>query len=345
MKRGSHLVRLLAAVLVVLAVVYLGLARTAPGFGELADLVTGLFGGEARRASDPYALADRFVLLQIRLPRLLVAIFGGMSLAVAGTVMQATFRNPLASPDFVGTAAGSAFGGALAIVTGLAGLAVVAVPGLSLLCATIVTALVFVLAGSHGRFSTTGLLLAGVALNTLVGALTAFVVTFTFSNYTASSQVLFWLMGGLDARTWDHAWITMGGSVLFAALIVPDARSLDLLTLRDDSAHSLGLDAARARRRLLWLACGLTATTVANTGGIAFVGLVVPHLSRLLVGPSHRVLLPAAALLGAVLLVASDLACRLAPPDMNLRLGVVTALLGAPYFLFLLARHRRGEDL
>ena len=259
--------------------------------------------------------------------------------------MQATFRNPLASPDFVGTAAGSAFGGALAIVTGLAGLAVVAVPGLSLLCATIVTALVFVLAGSHGRFSTTGLLLAGVALNTLVGALTAFVVTFTFSNYTASSQVLFWLMGGLDARTWDHAWITMGGSVLFAALIVPDARSLDLLTLRDDSAHSLGLDAARARRRLLWLACGLTATTVANTGGIAFVGLVVPHLSRLLVGPSHRVLLPAAALLGAVLLVASDLACRLAPPDMNLRLGVVTALLGAPYFLFLLARHRRGEDL
>ena len=100
-----------------------------------------------------------------------------------------------------------------------------------------------------------------------------------------------------------------------------------------------------ARRYLVWCACGLTATTVSNTGGIAFVGLVVPHLARLLVGPSHRVLLPTSALLGALLLVVSDLGCRLLPPDWNLRLGVVTALLGAPYFLYLLARHRRGEEL
>ncbi|MBL8748644.1 MAG: iron ABC transporter permease, partial [Planctomycetes bacterium] len=104
-------------------------------------------------------------------------------------------------------------------------------------------------------------------------------------------------------------------------------------------------DAPRARRVLLWFACGLTATTVANTGGIAFVGLVVPHLARLVVGPSHRALLPTAALLGGSLLVASDVVCRVAPPEANLRLGVVTAMLGAPYFLYLLARHRRGEVL
>ena len=259
--------------------------------------------------------------------------------------MQATFRNPLASPDVIGTSAGAAFGGALAIVTALADHGVFAVPLASFAGALLVTGLVFVLAGNHGRFSVASLLLAGIALNTLVGALTSFVVTFTFDNYTASSRVLFWLMGGLEGRTWDHAWITMGGFALFAALIAPRARQLDVLTLSDDSAHSLGIDAQRARRWLLWLACGLTAATVSNTGGIAFVGLVVPHLARLVVGPAHGVLLPVSAAMGALLLVLSDLLCRAAPPDSNLRLGVVTAVLGAPYFLFLLARHRRGEVL
>jgi iron complex transport system permease protein len=126
---------------------------------------------------------------------------------------------------------------------------------------------------------------------------------------------------------------------------LPRVRELDLLTLRDDSAHSLGVDAAKARRYLVWCACGLTATTVANSGGIAFVGLIVPHLARLMVGPAHRLLLPTAALLGAILMVVSDLGCRVAPAHWNLRLGVVTAIAGAPYFLYLLARQRRGEQL
>jgi iron complex transport system permease protein len=285
------------------------------------------------------------VLADIRLPRLLVAMFGGAALALAGAVMQATFRNPLASPDLVGTAAGAALGGALAIVFDLAAVSLLVVPLASLAGASVVTALVFVLARAHGRFAIATLLLAGIALNTLVGAVTSFVVTFSFDNYTASSRVLFWLMGGLEARTFEHAAITALGCLAFAAMVAPRARELDLLTLHDDSAHSLGVDAARARRWLVWCACGLTATTVANTGGIALVGLVVPHLARLLVGPLHRRLLPTAALLGALLLVGSDLACRLAPPDANLRLGVVTALLGAPYFLLLLVRHRRGEAL
>lgn len=319
--------------LLVLAIVYLGFARGAPGFFDLLRWC----GGEL----DPRLC---FILEQIRMPRLVVAAAGGASLAMAGTLMQATLRNPLASPDLVGTAAGAAFGGALAIVWQLDG-ALLAVAASSLLGALAVTALVFVLAGAHGRFSTTGLLLAGVALNTLVGALTAFAVTFTFANYTASSRVLFWLMGGLEALTWEHAAITTGGLLLFGSFAMLRRRELDLLTLRDDSAFSLGVDGPRARRSLLVLACGLTATTVANTGGIAFVGLVVPHLTRLLVGPSHRVLLPLAGVFGAMLLIVGDLICRLVPPDTNLRLGVVTTMLGAPYFLFLLARHRRGEVL
>lgn len=324
---------LACAGLLLLAIVYLGVARGAPG---LADLPAWCIGDLDPRLT--------YIFEQLRAPRLLVAAAGGASLAMAGAIMQATFRNPLASPDLVGTAAGAALGGALAIVWKLDG-PLLAVPASSLLGAMAVTGMVFVLAGAHGRFSATGLLLAGVALNTLVGALTAFAVTFTFDNYTASSRVLFWLMGGLEARTWEHAAITAGGLVLFGGLALRRRRELDLLTLRDDSAFSLGVDGPSARRWLLLLACGLTATTVANTGGIAFVGLVVPHLTRLLVGPSHRALLPLSAVLGASLLVVGDLICRLAPPDANLRLGVVTTMLGAPYFLFLLARHRRGEVL
>lgn len=321
------------------AVLYLGLVREGPGFAALLRWAWSWFGGAA---VDP---VDEFLFANVRLPRLIVAAFGGASLALAGTVMQATFRNPLASPDLAGTTAGAAFGGALAIVCGIASWSLIAPPLASLAMAVLVTAIVFVLGRAHGRFSVTTLLLAGIALNTLVGALTSFVVTFSFSNYTASSEVLFWLMGGLEARTWNHAAITAGGCVLFAALVAPRRAELDVLTLHDDTAYSLGVDAARARRWLVLCACGLTATTVSNTGGIAFVGLVVPHLARLLVGPAHRTLLPAAAMLGAALLVASDLACRLSPPQANLRLGVVTAFLGAPYFLFLLARHRREEAL
>jgi len=324
----------LLLVLLVLAHLCVG---DGPGFTEWWGMV-GLI-------APTHDAIDVFIVREIRIPRTLVAVFGGAALAMAGTVMQATFRNPLASPDLVGTAAGAAFGGVLAVVLHLADESVLATPLASLLGASLTTWLVFAFAGAHGRISVAGLLLAGVALNTLLGALTAFAVTLTFANYTASSRVLFWLMGGLEGRTWTHAMLTVAGTVPFALWTMRRRRDLDLLTLRDDSAYSLGLDAPRARRSLLWCACALTAATVANTGGIAFVGLVVPHLARLLVGPAHRRLLPLAALLGAVLLLGSDLICRALPAETNLPLGVVTSLLGAPYFLYLLARHRRGEAL
>ena len=331
---------LLLAALLVLVVLHLGVSRESPDFGTAWRALWSMLG-----IGDGVDPIDEAIVAQFRLPRLVVAVFGGAALGLAGAVMQAVFRNPLASPDIVGTAAGAAFGGAIAIVTKLTAVFVLALPIASLSGAMLVTWLVFVLGGVGGRFSTTGLLLAGVALNTLVGALTTFVVSLSFANYTASSEVLFWLMGGLDRASWTSAQITVAGCVLFGGLIAVRVRDLDLLTLRDDSAHGLGLDAVRARRWLLWFACGLTATTVANTGGIAFLGLVVPHVARLMVGPSHRALLPASALLGALLLVGADLVCRNTPLAWNLRLGIITSAIGAPYFLYLLARHRRGEAL
>lgn len=321
------------------ALLHLALAPHEPGLGGVLRALWSLLGG------DPGDPLHRTIVLELRLPRVLVAAFGGAALGLCGAVMQATFRNPLASPEVVGTAAGAALGGAVAIVSGLSAGSAVATPLASLLGASVVTWMVFAFAGTGLRFSIAGLLLAGVAINTLAGALTTFVVTLSVDNYSASSQVLFWLMGGLDAQNWTKAAITVGGACVFAAPLLLRARDLDLLTLQDDSAFSLGLDIVPARRWLLWLACGLCATTVANTGGIAFLGLVVPHLARLLVGPAHRTLLPASALLGALVLLLADVLCRNLPVAVNLRLGVITSLLGAPYFLFLLRRHRRGEAL
>ena len=211
---------LLLAALLVAAVFHLGVSRQSP------DLVTAL---QALLSSVGLASGvdpiDEAIVVQFRLPRLVLALFGGASLGLAGAVMQAAFRNPLASPDIVGTAAGAAFGGAIAIVSKLAALFVLAVPIASLGGAMIVTWLVFALGGIGGRFSTTGLLLAGVALNTLVGALTTFVVSLSFANYAASSEVLFWLMGGLDRASWTSAEITMVGAILFGGLIAVTQRN------------------------------------------------------------------------------------------------------------------------
>jgi iron complex transport system permease protein len=337
-KNVRRVLACLAAALCCAIVAHLSWTPSGPGLMAVIDAFTSLLLGNGGDA------LDRQIVLQLRAPRALVAVFGGASLGLAGAVMQAAFRNPLASPDIVGTAAGAALGGAIAIAMGFALASVIAAPIAALLGAWLVTTLVFAFAGTGARFSIAGLLLAGVALNTLVGAVTTFVVTLTVDNYSASSSVLFWLMGGLDAQDWSKAWITLLGFVAFGAPLAWRARELDLLTLQEESAWSLGVDVVNARRWILWLACGLTAATVANTGGITFLGLVVPHLARLLVGPSHRALLPASALLGALVLVIADVACRNLPVA-NLRLGVVTSALGAPYFLYLLARHRRGEAM
>lgn len=339
--KASKVMPTLLAALVVAFVLHLGVAREAPRLGaSLQSLLHAMGLGAA--STDP--LYD-FVVAQIRLPRALLALFAGASLGLAGAVMQAAFRNPLAAPDIIGTSAGAALGGSFAIVSGAAAMALLAVPVASLAGAMVATALVFALAANGRRFSPTGILLAGVALNLLLGALTTFVVTTQFGNYSASSDVLFWLMGGLSRSTWAHVGVTAGGLMLFGAMLLPRLRELDVLTLGDDSAHSLGVQVDRARKHLLWVAAGLTAATVANTGGVAFVGLVVPHLARLIVGPAHRALLPTAAMLGALVLLLADLVCRNVPVHWNLPLGVVTSVLGAPYFLVLLRRHRRGEEL
>ncbi len=281
----------------------------------------------------------------VRLPRMLGCVLGGACLAMAGTVMQAVFRNPLASPEIIGTTQGAAFGGVIAIALGFSAQFTCATQLASFAGAWLVTVVVFVIASGPAGFSVFSLLLAGIAVNSLMGALISFTMTLRFDNWVASSEILFWLLGSMEKVTPEDSWILLTGLLVFGLPLVAYLRDLDLLTLKDDGAAALGVNVARLRKVLVVLACGLAATTVSVTGGIFFIGLVVPHMARLIVGPAHRGLLPCAGVLGAFVLLLADYLCRVVFPGAGLRVGVVTSVLGAPFFLFLLARHRRGKEL
>lgn len=274
------------------------------------------------------------VVRGIRLPRIFVGIAVGAGLASSGVVMQAYFRNSLASPGLLGVSSGGAAGAVIAIAAGLAGASLWFVPLAAIAGAFGATAAVLLLA-QRGA-STERLLLAGVALNALLGALTSFVLSSFTGRFELNAQIIFWLLGGLEDRTWEHVIVA---AVIFPAALWlwPLGRSMDLLSLGEAEAQSLGVDVRRLRRTLLGLATVLAAVATAVAGTIGFVGLVVPHLLRMLVGPEHRRLVPLAIVGGAAFVLACDLISRTAG---ELRLGIVTSLLGGPFFLWLLRRHR-----
>jgi iron complex transport system permease protein len=274
------------------------------------------------------------VIWQIRLPRMAVGIMVGAALAAAGLIMQAYFRNSLASPDLLGVSTGGAAGAAVAIASGWAAVSLWSLPAAAL--AGSFAAVGAVIALARRGASTERLLLAGVALNALLGAVTAYILSRYTDLYQRNAQILFWLMGGLEDRMGMHVMIAL--PIPLAALALwPLGRPMDLLSLGEQEAQSLGIDVRRLRRRLIAIATVLTATATAVAGTVGFVGLVVPHILRLLVGPEHRRLVPLALVGGPVFVLGCDLVGRLAG---GLRLGIVTALIGGPFFLWLLRRHQ-----
>ncbi len=284
------------------------------------------------------------VLLDIRLPRALVGLMVGGGLALCGTVMQGIFRNPMADPGVLGVTSGAALGAVLALYTGLADAGPWMIPLAAFAIAVACAFLVYAIATSAGRTSMATLLLAGIAVGGTAISLTSFVLSLALADYETGSRMLFWLMGGLDARSWLHvrlaAPLILGGS----ALLCLYGRELNALATGEESALSLGVDVARARFVLILLSTTVTAAAVSVSGSILFVGLVVPHILRLAFGPDHRTLLPASFLLGGAFLTVTDLVSRKICAPEELQLGVITTLLGGPFFMFLLAaKRRRGE--
>lgn len=285
--------------------------------------------------------ADDVVVWMIRFPRTIVAAFVGAGLALAGAVMQGLFRNPLAEPGLAGAGAGAVLGAVLAFVTGWSATSVVSLPACAIAGALLALLIVYAMATTSGATPVSTLLLAGIAVSSLFSAISSMLLSLSIVNWQIAQEIVFWMMGGLEARTWTHVWlcaplITFGGAVA-----VVHARELDLMQQGEDVAAAFGVDVESSKRTLIFVAALLTGASVAVSGSIAFIGLVVPHAVRLILGPGSRALLPASALGGAIFLLLCDLAARTVHPPTELRLGVVTSLLGGPLFIWLLVRRYR----
>lgn len=282
---------------------------------------------------------------QIRLPRTLLGLAVGAVLALSGVAMQALFRNPLADPGLVGVSSGAALGAAVAIVAGasLGGLPEPFQPYLLSVCAFAgglgVTAIVYRLGRRDGRTSVSTMLLAGVAMTALAGSVIGLL---TYMADDASLRTLtFWNLGTLNGASYARLWPLLLVCVAVILWLPRRAKALNALLLGESEARHLGIEVERLKRELiLCIALGVGAA-VAAAGLIGFIGLIVPHLVRLLTGPDHRVVLPASALAGATLLLVADIFARLVMAPAELPIGIVTVFLGAPFFLFLLVRGRR----
>ena len=282
---------------------------------------------------------DAVIIGDIRLPRILLAVLVGAALAMSGTVMQGFFQNPMADPFIIGISSGAALGATLAIVAGLdfwffglSGVGLFAFAG-----ALVVTLAVYAISLREGRLPSTVVLLSGIALGSLAAALTSYLMI-SVNDGADVQRILFWLMGSLAARRWEHVHMVWPQIVVGGLFLQFYARDLDLIVQGEEQAQFLGVDVESVKRRLLVGATLLAAGAVAVSGIIGFVGLIVPHVMRLLVGPNHRVLLPSAILGGAILMVGADLLARVLVEPAELPIGIITSLLGAPFFLYLLRR-------
>ncbi len=292
---------------------------------------------------------DALVILNIRLPRLMLGFMVGAALAVSGALMQGLFRNPLADPGLVGVSAGAGLAAAVMIVLGeryLSGLIgkmpFAALPLAAFLGGLVSTLLLYAIATREGRTSISTMLLAGVALGALAGAATGLLAY--ISDDRQLRDLTFWSLGSLGGATWTKV-TAIAPIILPLLLAVPLlARGMNALALGEAEAFHLGLPVQRIKGLAILLVALAVGASVASAGVIGFVGIVVPHLLRLVVGPDHRLLLPLSALAGGALLIGADMIARLAVAPAELPIGIITAATGAPFFLWLLLRRSQGFE-
>ena len=285
------------------------------------------------------------IIMDIRLPRLILALLVGSVLAILGAVMQGLFRNPLADPSLIGVSGGASVGASIVIVTAggamlspLAGLSMVALG--AFIGGVITTLVVYRVATSSLGTSVTTMLLAGIAIGAIAGAFNSLLSY--FSDNQMLRQMSVWQMGNLGGANWQKASLMAAVSLIIFSLLPSHAKSLNAFLLGESEARHLGIDVQRIKRHLIFLTALGVGVSVALAGLIGFVGLVIPHMVRLLIGPDHRTLLPASALAGASLLLIADSIARVVVLPAELPTGILTALLGAPFFVMLLLK-QRGE--
>jgi iron complex transport system permease protein len=329
-----------ALVLAALAAALVAAVVVATAAGAVAIAPSEVMRALSRAARGLSLTADQAVIVDLRLPRVVLAALVGACLAGAGVLYQALLRNALADPYILGVSSGAGLGAALALaIGGLGAASLVLVPGAAFAGAMLTVLLVAGIATRRGKMDTLSLLLAGVAVSYTLSALTSFTLVVRREQM---SRIVFWMMGGLQGATWQQAAIV--GGMLVAGLAAPAlfARELNIILLGDARAGELGVDVERFKRVLLVAASIMVSAAVSVSGLIGFVGLMTPHMARLVLGPDHRLLLPASVMSGAVVMVLADLAARVLLAPVELPVGIITALAGGPVFVWLLLRSRKG---
>ncbi len=302
------------------------------------DLVAALISGVD-------ADVDATILFRTRIPRVLLAVSVGAALAMAGAVLQALLRNPLAEPHILGVSGGAAFGGVLTLFAATnSGLPALLLTPLGAFAGALIAMLVVYRLGTvHGRLQPYTFLLAGVVCNAFTGAL--IMAVNAMADLFQTHGILFWLMGSLATTSYSLVAASFAYVVVGGALLLWQTRALNALSLGEDSASQLGVDVGAVRRLCFVVSSLLVGAAVAVSGMIGFVGLIVPHVTRLLFGPDYRLLLPASALMGGIFLSAADTLARSISSSSEVPVGVVTALCGGPFFVYLLRRQGAGFEV
>ncbi|MCF6281563.1 MAG: iron ABC transporter permease [Candidatus Polarisedimenticolaceae bacterium] len=289
-------------------------------------------------SDDPSIFA--IILTEVRLPRTLIAVIVGATLGASGAAMQGLLRNPLASPGLIGSASGAALGAVIVLYFGLVSLFSLALPLGGIIGSLFATLLVYLLSGRQA--GTVTLILAGVAVNALTLAMISLLLNLAPSPY-AVQEIVLWMLGSLANHSLDDLWVMLPGTLLGWALLLGCGRKLDALTLGEETAQSMGINLFRLRWRVFLAVALAVGSAISVTGSIGFIGLVVPHLLRPLVGYQPGRLMTVSALGGAILLLAADISVRLLPGSTEINVGVITSLVGAPFFLYLILKTRRYQ--
>lgn len=344
--RARIVLTLLGALLLVVMVGSLCVGPSGLSTGEVFGLIADALAGRI----DAIGSTNHVILFDIRMPRTLLGGLAGAALAVAGAMLQGLFRNPLADPGLVGVSSGAALGAVMVIILGpmllgpfAAALGIGALPVAAFLGGFVTTFVLYAIATRQGRTSVGTMLLAGIAIGALASAVTSYLVF--RSDDLQLRELTFWSMGSLGGATWLKIAIAAPPILAVLALSPFIARGLDALVLGEAEARHLGIDIERLKTLIVFAVALAVGAAVAFCGVIGFVGIIVPHVLRLAIGPEHRTLLPGSAVLGAALLIAADMACRTVVAPAELPIGIVTAILGGPFFLSILLRKRGIVDL
>lgn len=281
------------------------------------------------------------IIFEVRLPRVILSAIVGAALATAGVIFQGLFKNPMADPYIIGVSSGAALGATLAIVlqTGMGLLGFYAIPFMAFLGAMVTTLIVYRLAKVGGRIPISSLLLSGIAVGSFLTAIISFIMASVGKDLYS---VIFWLMGGFSARNWSHVKMALPFFLLGLPLALAFARDLNIMLLGEEKAQHLGIEVEQVKKILLVSASLMAAAAVSVSGLIGFVGLMTPHIVRLIVGPDHKLLLPCSALGGAIFLIVADTIARVLLAPTEIPVGVITAFFGAPFFIYLLRMKRQA---